>query len=349
MKAKKIKEETTQHKVTDKHNSDKKWPAWHSDLLQYRTPSLLKGTWQLINTLVPYFALWALAILSIKHGYPFILTFALEIIAAAFLVRVFILFHDCVHGSLLPSKSANTVLGHLLGLLTFTPFDDWRFSHLRHHATFADLDARGFGDIWTLTKKEYSESSRFMQLFYRCYRNPIIMVGFGALYTFIFRFRLPTQTAKRKEYMSVLLTNVLIVAGFMVGCKLLGWKTFTLIQLPVVCMAGAAGVWLFFVQHQFVGVYWSRRKDWNPLQAAMEGSSFYKLPPILCWFSGNIGYHHIHHLGARIPNYRLQECYKAIPALNAKTPLTIRQSLSTHNIKLWDEKRKELTGFGSNK
>jgi len=321
------------------------WPAWHAALAQYRESSLWRGAWQLLNTLIPYFALWALMVLSVRRGYPYALTLVLQVVAAAFLVRIFILFHDCVHGSLLPGKSANTFFGHLLGVLTFTPFDDWRFSHLRHHATFADLDARGFGDIWTLTRAEYEASPRSLKLFYRMYRNPLVLVGLGALFTFLLRFRLPTRTTKRKERMSVLFTNVCVAAAALMAARCFGWKTFLLIQLPVLWMAGAAGVWLFYVQHQFEGGYWARKKEWDALRAAMEGSSHYKLPPVLRWFSGNIGLHHVHHLNPRIPNYRLSECYEAVPELQAKKPLTLLKSFSAVRMKLWDEDRKQLVGF----
>ncbi len=321
------------------------WPAWHVTLANYRQASTWRAIWQLLNTVVPYIALWVMMILSIQRGYPRMLTLAMTIVAAAFLVRVFILFHDCVHGSLFPSRRANTFFGHVLGLLTFTPFDDWRFSHLRHHATYADLDARGFGDIWTLTRAEYEGSSKKMRLWYRLYRNPLFLVGFGALFTFLLRFRLPTRTAKRKEWMSVVFTNLLIVALVIVACRSIGWSTYVFIQLPVIWMAGAVGLWLFYVQHQFEGVYWAHRENWDALRAAMEGSSFYKLPPLLNWFSGNIGYHHVHHLNSRIPNYRLKECCESIPALSAKPGLTIRKSLSGARIKLWDEERLELVGF----
>lgn len=300
----------------------------------------------MINTFLPYCGVWVLMVLSIRHGYPYAVTLALAVVGALFLVRLFILFHDCVHGSLFTKKGLNTFFGHLLGLLVFTPFDDWRFSHLRHHASYADLDARGFGDIWTLTKVEYEEASATKQRFYRLYRNPIVLFGLGALFSFLLRYRLPTRKAKRRERASVLFTNLLIISIVLLAANTMGWRTYLLVQLPVVWMAGAIGVWLFYVQHQFEGVYWARRRDWNALRAAMEGSSFYKLPPVLRWFSANIGYHHVHHLNARIPNYRLKNCCEAIPALTDKTALTLRKSLSGIRLKLWDEDCKELVGFG---
>ncbi len=321
------------------------WPAWHAALSNYRDSSTSKACWQLVNTLLPYLGCWFLMIRSIRLGYPYALTLTLSVVAAAFLVRLFILFHDCVHGSLFKGKGANSFFGYALGVLVFTPFEDWRFSHLRHHASYANLDARGFGDIWTLTRAEYEQAPKAKQLFYRFYRSPLGLIGLGALFSFVLRYRLPTRKTTRKERMSVLLTNLLIVGVVLTAVWGLGWRTYLLIQLPVLWIAGAGGVWLFYVQHQFAGVYWSRKGEWDAIRAAMEGSSFYQLPPLLRWFSSNIGYHHVHHLRPRIPNYRLRECYQAIPELQAKPPLTMRKSVAAISLKLWDENLKQLVGF----
>lgn len=326
-------------------STGRRWPAWHAALSLYRGRSTWKAGWQVINTVLPYGVVWLLMIRTLQRGAPYALTLALAVVAAAFLVRLFILFHDCVHGSLFVSKRANTFFGHCFGVLVFTPFEDWRFSHLRHHATYANLDARGFGDIWTLTRAEYENASKAKQLGYRLYRSPAVLFGLGALFCFALRYRLPTETAKRREHMSVLFTNLLLAGVALLAAWALGWRTYLLIQLPVIWMAGAAGVWLFYVQHQFDGVYWARKGEWDALRAAMEGSSFYDLPPVLRWLSGNIGYHHVHHLGPRIPNYRLKECYDAIPALRAKPPLTLRRSPACVRLKVWDEERKALVGF----
>ena len=321
------------------------WPVLHAALSDYRTPSTWLASWQVMNTVIPYSCLWVLMVRSIRRDYPCTLTLALAVIAAAFLVRIFILFHDCVHGSLFPKRGANTFFGYLFGVMVFTPFEDWRFSRLRHHATYADLDARGFGDIWTMTRAEYEASAKKTKLAYRFYRNPVVLTGLGALFSFLLRFRIPTRKTRRKERVSVLFTNLAVAGVALIAAWSIGWRTYLLIQLPVVWMAGAAGIWLFYVQHQFEGVYWARRRQWDALRAAMEGSSFYRLPTVLRWFSSNIGYHHVHHLGPRIPNYRLKECYEAVPALQAKPPLTIRKSLSTIRLKLWDEERRKLVGF----
>jgi len=332
--------------IQRERSSGGRWPAWHATLANYRDPDLRKSCWQLANTLLPYGCLWALMIWTIRRGYSYAITLALATAAAAFLVRLFVLFHDCVHGSLFRAEGANTFFGYLLGALVFTPFEDWRFSHFRHHASYADLDARGVGDIWTMTRKEYETSSHAMQLCYRLFRTPLVMFGLGAVFIFLLSFRLPTLKTRRKERMSVLFTNLLIAGVVLIAVRNIGWRAYLLIQLPVIWMAGAVGIWLFYVQHQFAGVYWARRRDWNPLSAAMEGSSFYNLPAVLRWFSGNIGYHHVHHLNPRIPNYRLKPCYDAVPALQARSHLTIRQSLSAIRLKVWDEERQKLIGFG---
>jgi omega-6 fatty acid desaturase (delta-12 desaturase) len=337
---------------SDRANSDEErkspgraWPDWYPALTAFRNSDNRKAFWQLINTLVPYGCLWYLMIRSIQLGYSQKLTLVLTLFTAPFLVRTFILFHDCVHDSFFTSKHANTFFGYLLGMLVFTSFEDWRFSHLRHHVTYANLDARGFGDIWTLTRQEYENSSNKKRLQYRLYRNPLVLIGLGALFVFLLSNRLPTRKVKLKQRMSVLFTNVLIVAVVLIAIRFIGWRTYLLIQLPVLWLAGVAGIWLFYVQHQFKGGYWARKGEWAPLRAAMEGSSFYKLPAVLRWFSSNIGYHHVHHLSPRIPNYHLKKCYDTIPALQAKAPLTIMKSFSSMQLKLWDEEQQKMVDF----
>jgi omega-6 fatty acid desaturase (delta-12 desaturase) len=321
------------------------WPDWYPALAAFRYSDNRQAVWQLLNTLVPYGFLWFLMIRTIHLGYSYWLTLLLVLPASAFLVRIFILFHDCVHDSFFKAKRANTFLGYLLGVLVFTSIEDWRFSHLRHHASYANLDARGFGDIWTITLKEYEELPPVRRLQYRLYRNPIVLIGLGAIFNFLLSNRLPTRKVKRKERLSILYTNLLILAVFLLAAQVIGWRTYLLIQLPLVWLAGAVGIWLFYMQHQFEGGYWARKSEWNHLQAALEGSSFYKLPGLLRWFSGNIGYHHVHHLSPRIPNYQLKKCYNAVPALQAKAPLTFRDSLSSFQVKVWDEERREMAAL----
>lgn len=333
------------NRQTKRKGNGRLWPDWYPALATYRHSNTRKAIRQLINTMVPYGCLWYLMIRSIQLGHPYWVTLLLAVPAGAFLVRLFILFHDCVHGSFFRRQGANTFFGYVIGVLVFTSFEDWRFAHLRHHATYANLDARGFGDIWTMTLTEYETSPKKKQLQYRLYRNPFVMIGLGALFTFLLANRLPTREVKRKQRMSVLFTNLLIIAVILVADRFIGWHTYLSIQLPVFWFAGAAGVWLFYVQHQFPGGYWARKGDWEPLRAAMEGSSFYKMPAILRWFSSSIGYHHVHHLSPRIPNYHLKSCYDAVPALQAKAPLTINKSISCLYLKVWDEKLQKMVAF----
>ena len=337
--------EPTSRKTPFDQRPPHEWPPWYAPLARFKTPRLRNSLWQLANTLLPYFAIWILMIRTLQLGYPYAVTLALAVPGAAFLVRIFILFHDCVHDCLFERPGANMLAGYCLGLFTFTPYEDWKFGHLRHHASYANLDMRGFGDIWTMTLQEYRVSSRVKKTAYRLFRSPWVLLGLGALFMFLLRFRLPIRTSKRRERVSVLLTNLLILIVVLVAARTIGLRAYVLIQLPLLWLAGAAGIWLFYVQHQFEGVYWARRQDWDPLRAALEGSSFYKLPAVLSWFSGNIGYHYIHHLNSRIPNYNLKACYDAVPELQSKPPLTFRKSLSGIRLKVWDEERKELTGI----
>jgi len=288
---------------------------------------------------------WVLMVHSVRAGAPYALTLALAVPAGALLVRIFILFHDCVHRSFFPSPTANTVVGYLCGTLVFTPFEDWRFTHLRHHASYANLDARGVGDITTLTVAEYVNSSWPKRLKYRLYRNPLVLFGLGPVFYFLVRQRWSSRAVSRTARRSVLYTNLLVAAVVLTAVWTIGLRAYLLVQLPVLWLGGAGGIWLFYVQHQFEGVYWARREAWDPLRAAVHGSSFYKLPPVLRWFSGSIGIHFVHHLGPRIPNYNLQRCYDSIPELQAKEPLTLRESLRSPRLKLWNEELGELVGF----
>ena len=281
----------------------------------------------------------------VNRGYSYVYVLLLSIPAAGFLVRIFILFHDCVHKSLFKSEGVNKLFGYIFGALVFTPFEDWRYCHLRHHANYADLDTRGFGDIWTMTKAEFESGSKLKQWQYRLYRNPFVMFGLGSVFMFVLSNRLPAFKIKRRENVSIIFTNLLIIGVFIGAAYMIGWKTYLMILIPVLWLAWAAGIWLFYVQHQFPGGYWARSSEWDPIRAAMEGSSFYRLPAVLRWFSGNIGYHHVHHLNSRIPNYQLKKCFDTIPELQTVTPLTFLHSLRCLKLKIWDEKGKKMVGF----
>lgn len=322
-----------------------RWPAWFGDLKRFEQRDRRKAVWQIADTVIPYLVLWYLMVRSVQLGYPYAVTLALAMPAGGLLVRIFILFHDCAHRSFFASAWANTVLGYVLGTLVFTPLEDWRFTHLRHHASYANLDSRGVGDITTLTVTEYQRSPWPKRLKYRLYRNPLILFGVGPLFLFLIRQRWPARAVSKQARRSVYLTNLTVAGTALAASLAIGLKTYLLIQLPSFWVAGAGGIWLFYVQHQFEGVYWARRETWDRLRAAFYGSSYYQLPAVLRWFSASIGLHFIHHLGSRIPNYNLQPCYDAIPALQAKEPLTVRKSFASSGLKLWDEEQQRLVGF----
>ena len=322
-------------------------PSWRQAISTYNQPSLGKAIWQLLNTFIPYLILWGLMIYTIQQAYPYWVTLALIVLAAALLVRIFIFFHDCCHHSFFASRRMNRILGYVSGILTFTPYEAWQHSHAVHHATAGNLDRRGVGDIWTLTVEEYLAAPRRKQLAYRFYRNPGVMFGLGPAFVFLIGQRFFLKKASKRERYSVIITNLALAVIIVVASLTIGLRTYFLIQLPIMLIAGAAGVWLFYVQHQFEGVYWARHEAWDPIKAALEGSSYYKLPKLLQWCTGNIGLHHIHHVRPRIPNYNLQKCYDDIPALQAVEPLTIRKSLKSLRMNLWDEKQQQLVGFGS--
>ena len=320
-------------------------PGWKKTLRKYQRPALGRALWQVLNTLVPYAALWYLMYLSLAVSYW--LTAGLALVASGFLVRVFILFHDCGHGSFFKSSKANDVLGFFTGVLCFTPYYHWRWEHALHHATAGDLDRRGTGDVWTLTVEEYLKASRWKRFAYRLARNPFVLFVLAPLFLFAVLQRIPSSKAGRRERNSVYLTNLALMA-MAIGLGLLfGFKTYLLLQGGLVLTAGVAGVWLFYVQHQFEGVYWERGKEWDYATAALQGSSFYKLPKVLQWFSGNIGFHHIHHLSPRIPNYHLERCHRAEPLFQTVKPVTLFASFKSLTFRLWDEQRRRLVSFGA--
>jgi omega-6 fatty acid desaturase (delta-12 desaturase) len=273
------------------------------------------------------------------------LTIPLALLAGAFLVRVFIIFHDCGHGSYFKSRWANDLVGFLTGLLTFTPYYQWRWDHAIHHASSGHLDKRGTGDLWTLTVQEYLEASRWKRFAYRLARNPFVLFVVAPLYVLLINQRFPSAGSNQRERHSVYAMD-LAIAGMVIGLGLVfGFKAYLLIQVTAMAVAGSAGFWLFYVQHQFEGVYWERGDKWDYTAAALQGSSFYKLPRILQWFTGNIGYHHIHHLSARIPNYNLERCHRAHEIFRQVKPVTLLSSLKSLTFRLWDDTQKKLVGY----
>ena len=312
-------------------------------MARYQKSEVWPGVRQLSNTLVPYVALWGLMYFALQVSWWLALPLAL--LAAGFLIRVFIIFHDCGHGSFLPSRRANDILGFITGVITLTPYFHWRWEHALHHSTSGDLDRRGKGDVWTMTVQEYLEASRWKRFAYRLARNPVVLFGLAPLFIFFIKMRFAGTDAPRRERHSVAWTNLAIV-GMVAGMSFVfGLGTYLLLQMLITLVAGSAGVWLFYVQHQFEGVYWERNEEWDYCTAALKGSSFYKLPKVLQWFSGSIGFHHIHHLSPRIPNYHLEKCHRAEPLFQTVKPVTLFSSLKSLTFRLWDERRQRLVGY----
>jgi len=317
--------------------------AWKKIVARYQQPAVWRGVWQVVNSLAPYVVLWYLMYLSLAVSYW--LAVPLAILAGGFMVRLFIIFHDCGHGSFFKSRAANDVLGVITGVLCLTPYYRWRWEHAMHHASAGDLDRRGTGDVWTLTVQEYLAASRWKRFAYRFARNPFILFLVAPLYLFLVLERFPSAKAGRRERFSVYWTNLMLLAMGAGMSWLFGIKAYLLLQLVVMMVAGSAGLWLFYVQHQFEGVYWQRRDEWDYAKAALEGSSFYKLPKVLQWFSGNIGFHHIHHLSPRIPNYHLEKCHRSEPLFQGVKPLTLLGSFKSFSFRLWDEQRQKMVGY----
>lgn len=317
--------------------------AWKDLVAPYQTPTVGRSAWQVVNTLVPYAVIWYLMYRSLAVSYW--LALPLVLLAAGFQVRTFIIFHDCGHGSFFRARQANDILGFITGVLTFTPYYHWRWEHALHHGSAGDLDRRGTGDVWTLTVQEYLEASRWKRLAYRLARNPIVLFVLAPLFLFLIKQRFPSPKAARRERNSVYWTNLGVLTMAVGLACLFGLKAYLLLQSGVLMVAGAAGVWLFYVQHQFEGVYWERGGDWDYCTAALKGSSFYKLPRVLQWFSGNIGFHHIHHLSPRIPNYNLEKCHHSEPLFQTVKPVTLCSSFKSLTFRLWDEQRRKLVGF----
>lgn len=318
--------------------------AWKKIVLKYQQPSWWRGSLQLITSLVPLAVLWYLIHLTLAWSWW--ATLPLVVLGAGFMVRLFIIHHDCGHGSFFKSPTANDAWGYLTGVLTFTPYQLWRQEHAIHHSASGDLDRRGAGSLWTMTVQEYLAAPRWERLAYRLMRNPGVLFVVGPLFLFVVQQRFCPRQADWRARRSVYLTNLGIV-GMAIGMSaIFGFKAYLVVQLTMILIAGSAGVWLFYVQHQFEGVYWQRHGEWDYVAAALQGSSFYKLPAILQWFSGNIGFHHIHHLSPRIPNYNLARCHDAEPLFQTVPPITLLASLKSLGFHLWDEERQRLVGFG---
>jgi len=324
--------------VEDRSNS------WQEIVARYHTPDLKRAWRQILNTFVPYAALWVLMILSLQVSY--VLTLGISVIAAGLLIRVFIIFHDCGHGSFFQSRRANDTLGFIAGMLTFTPYHYWRHRHAMHHATAGNLDRRGVGDIWTMTRAEYESASRWQRIRYRCSRNPFVMFIIGPMYLVLFLNRFAVPSDGWRWHRSVLWSNLAIAAVAVAFSLTIGFKAYVMIQLPVLLISASLGIWLFYVQHQFEGVYWARQTSWDYLEVALRGSSYYRLPRVLQWISGNIGFHHIHHLSPRIPNYLLEKCHRENAIFQRVKGLHLRESFKSLRYRVWDEEAQKLVPIG---
>jgi acyl-lipid omega-6 desaturase (Delta-12 desaturase) len=324
-------------------SSSSKDPFWREALAPYARPRLARSLLEVATSVVPYLALSVLiyATLNVSD----LLTLALAIPTAGFLVRIFIVFHDCAHGSMLPSKRANAYLGAFLGLFVLSPFRRWRHDHAVHHATSGDLERRGVGDVLTLTVAEYRARSWRGRLGYRLIRNPLVMFGLGPVVAMIIGPRLVASGARPRMRNSVLATDIALAAIVGGLCLLIGWQHFLLVWAPSALLAGSVGIWLFYVQHQFEDAYWQDAASWTYADAALRGSSYLRLPKLLQFFTGNIGLHHVHHLNARIPNYNLQAAHDDNPILHGVPTLSLWDGLLAVRLKLWDEEGRKLVTF----
>jgi omega-6 fatty acid desaturase (delta-12 desaturase) len=320
---------------------------WRERLAPYASPSLRRGLLDLGTSVLPYVVLTAAmyALLQVSDW----LALALAIPAGGFLVRIFIVFHDCAHGSFLPSRTANKYVGMACAFLVFSPFGSWRHEHAIHHATAGDLDSRGMGDVETLTVNEYRALSGPGRVGYRILRNPVVLLVLGPLWALLIQPRLIPAWARRRYWREILATDIALAAVIGGLCVLVGWSAVLIVQLPSAMLAGAVGVWLFYVQHQFEGVYWERHDGWSHAESALRGSSYLKLPRILQFFTGNIGLHHVHHMNPRIPNYNLQRAHDEIPIFHDAPTLSLWDGIRTLRLKLYDEERGRLVSFAAAK
>lgn len=317
---------------------------WVSTLAKYRDPLPMRSIFELAVSFIPFIALWALALWSLSVSYW--LTAAIATANAMFLLRLFIIQHDCGHGAFFKSRRMNDWVGRLIGVLTLTPYDVWRRTHSIHHSASGNLCKRGIGDVHTLTLREYKAMPAWRKLVYKAYRNPITLFGIGPGYLFLLQNRVPLGLFGQLRYwLSAMGTNLMILAALGAIVYFGGLPALLLIFLPTTLVAATAGVWLFYVQHQFEETHWSHNEDWQLHEAALHGSSHYILPAFLQWVSGNIGIHHVHHLYSRIPFYRLTEVLRDNGHLAEMNRMTIRESIACARLHLWDEDRKQLLSF----
>ena len=322
-----------------------KQPEWVDIVRRYSTPNHWKSAWQMINSLVPFFAIWVLMVYSLQIHYA--LTLALALLNSLFLMRIFIIQHDCGHNSFFKTTKLNNFVGELLGIITLTPYYHWRKMHAKHHAGAGDLEFRGFGDIDTITVEEYQALDWKSKLWYRFYRHPFIMFVIGPFIVFAINHRFPAKLTphEKRERESVRFTNLSLLLVFLGLGTALGFKETLMLWLPITIFSSVIGVYLFYVQHQFEDTYWRWHDEWEYEKAALQGSSFFKLPKVLQWFSGNIGFHHIHHLSPKIPNYNLEQAHYENEMFQKVPTITIPTSFRTIFLDLWDEQSRKLITF----
>jgi omega-6 fatty acid desaturase (delta-12 desaturase) len=316
--------------------------SWQRTTARYRASNTRRGVVQVCTSILPLIALFVLMYASLDGSYW--LTLALSVPTAGFLVRTFVIMHDCGHGSFVPSRRANDIVGFIAGVLTVTPFEQWRRDHAMHHASSGDLDRRGHGDVATLTVEEYLGRTRWGRLKYRMYRSVFVLFVIGPPYILVMR-HWRGFTGDPRDRIGVRAADATLGALLVLLSLTVGLKAVALIYVPVYLLAGAVGHWLFYVQHQFQDTYWERHAEWDYADAALRGSSYYRLPVALEWITGSIGLHHVHHIDPRIPNYNLRRCHEENDEFHRVTQLTLRESLRTARLKLWDAKRECLVGF----
>lgn len=315
----------------------------NSVLRPFQKCSTRRALVQVLNSIVLYVLLWFAIYWSWR--FSFVPALGITLLAGLLVVRVFIIMHDCGHGSFTGSKLMNNIIGYVAGLMVFTPYYHWRWEHSIHHSTSGDLNRRGIGDIWTMTVQEYVESASWRRFLYAITRHPAVLMFIAPVLLFLFWNRIPSRNAGRRERLCVWTTNAWVVFVCATLPAVFGWRQFLITQLLITTVGGGIGIWLFYVQHQFEGAYWTRSTDWDYVASALRGSSFYRLPKVLQWFSGNIGFHHIHHLRPGIPNYNLERCHAAHPIFAQVPTVTLWSSFACARLKLWDEERQELVSF----
>jgi omega-6 fatty acid desaturase (delta-12 desaturase) len=328
---------------TQVDNSSVDERSWQEVIMKYNTPVLRKSIWQILDSVIPYIIMWYLMYRSLV--YPYWVTLLLSLLATGFLIRIFIIFHDCGHRSFFKTIKANNIVGMIMGIIAFTPFFKWHHQHWIHHATSANLDKRGIGDVWTMTVDEYIKSSKWQRFMYRAFRNPYFMFTIGPLLVVLFQNRTAKKSLSKQEKWNVYFTNLVIIGMAVTISLVIGFKAFLLIQMPIILIGHSIGIWLFYIQHQYDEVTWERENKWDYKSSAVNGSSFLKLPAVLQWFTGNIGFHHVHHLSSRIPNYNLEKCHYENEMFKDIKPIVLFKTFRALKLSLWDEANRRMISF----